>query len=103
MDLDLDAALRRVADDEHPGLRSIDAAVFQRVQANRTSARTGLGAVAFAAVGAIVLGTMTAGPAVSPASAAPIDPFGVASPLAGPRGSPSSPSSPRSAACSSAA
>ncbi|MBN2971259.1 hypothetical protein LQ953_00760 [Sphingomonas sp. IC-56] len=82
MDLDLDAALRRVADDEHPGLRSIEAAVFNRVRANRTSARTGIGAVAFAAVGAIMLGTMTAGSAASPASAAPIDPFGVASPLA---------------------
>lgn len=82
MDFDLDAALRRVADDEHPGLSTIDAAVFNRVRANRTSARTGIGAVAFAAVGAIMLGTMTAGSAASPASAAPIDPFGVASPLA---------------------
>lgn len=82
MDFDLDAALRRVADDEHPGLGSIDAAVFHRVRANRTSARTGVGAVALAAVGAIVLGTMTAGPAASPANAAPIDPFGVAGPLA---------------------
>ena len=53
MDFDLDAALRRVADDEHPGLGSIDAAVFHRVRANRTSARTGMGAVAFAAIGAI--------------------------------------------------
>ena len=82
MGFDLDAALRRVADDEHPRLGSIDATVLNRVRANRTSARTGIGAVAFAAVGAIVLGTMTAGPAASPASAAPIDPFGVAGPLA---------------------
>lgn len=82
MDFDLDAALRRVADDEHPGLGSIDTTVFSRVRANRTSARTGLGAVAFAAVGAIVLGALTAGPTASPASAAPIDPFGVPGPLA---------------------
>ncbi|WP_141395772.1 hypothetical protein [Sphingomonas spermidinifaciens] len=78
MDLDFDTALRRVADQDHPGLDSIDATVFERVRVNRTSARTGIGAVALAAVGAIVLGTMTAGPTASPASAAPIDPFGVA-------------------------
>ena len=31
---------------------------------------------------AVILGTLTAGPAAAPAAAAPVDPFGVASPLA---------------------
>ncbi len=39
MDFDLDAALRRVADDEHPGLGSIDAAVFHRVRATNSPSR----------------------------------------------------------------
>lgn len=82
MDFDFDAALRRVTDNDHPGLGAIDAAVFNRVRANRTSTRTGISAAALAAVGAIVLGTMTAGSAASPASAAPIDAFGAAGALA---------------------
>lgn len=82
MDFDVDAALRRVADADHPGLNTIDAVVFERVRANRTTARAGIGAASVAAVGAVILGTLTAGPAAAPAAAAPVDPFGVASPLA---------------------
>lgn len=83
MNTDLDQVLARLADiDEHPGLATIDASVFNGIRANRTSVGTGLGATALAAVGAIALGTASAGPLSTPAAAAPLDPFGIANPLA---------------------
>lgn len=82
MTFDVDTALRRIADAEHPRLGGIDDAVFSRVRNNRASARAGIGAASLAAFGAVILGTMAAGPTATPAVAPPLDPFGVTSPLA---------------------
>lgn len=83
MNTDLDTALARLSHiDEHPGLASIEDAVFAGIGANRTSFGTGVGATALAAMGAIALGAVSAGPLSAPAAAAPLDPFGIANPLA---------------------
>jgi len=81
---DLDAALRRLsAAPLHPGLDTIEGAVFGRLHDRAmASPRQGIGVGAIAAAGALMLGILAGGP--FPASATPgtLSPFGPSSPLA---------------------
>ena len=77
MDFDLDTALARLsAEEDHPGLNGIEVAVLDRVRARAADDGTGLRAAAIAALGAVMLGAMAAGPVSTPAEAAPVMPFG---------------------------
>ena len=85
MAMDLDTALRRLAaEPTHPGLESLEPAVFARIAAQQRSdvgspVRLGM----LAAIVAVVFGVASAGTPTSIAQAAPVlSPFGPASPLA---------------------
>jgi hypothetical protein len=84
MQTDLDAALRRLSTAaDHPGLLTIEDAVLARINAGgQDDTRSGFRLAAIAAVGAIALGAVSAGPIPAPASAAATSPFGPSSPLA---------------------
>lgn len=81
MQTDIDTALRRLSAIHHPGLEGIEDAVMAGVRARRQT-RTGVRMAGLAGIGAIALGTAAAGPGAQPASAAPLEPFGIAAPLA---------------------
>ncbi|MBN8810269.1 MULTISPECIES: hypothetical protein [Sphingomonas] len=79
METEIDAALRRLAATDHPGLDGMEDAVLAGLRARR-EARTGIRMAAIAGIGAVALGAAAAGPGTSPASAAA--PFGGAASLA---------------------
>lgn len=81
MQTDIDSALRRLSASDHPDLDGIENAVMAGIRAQRQT-RTGVRMAAVAGIGAIALGMVAAGPGTPPASAAPLEPFGVAAPLA---------------------
>jgi hypothetical protein len=80
---DLDQALRMLANaPAHPGLSSIDEAVFGRIAARNAAVVSGRVALV-AGVGAVLMGLAGAGLPSAPALAAPaLSPFGAADPLA---------------------
>ncbi len=82
MTTDIDAALRRLAGSDHPGLAAISETVMARIHERRSDASFGAPMMAIAAIGAIALG-VTAGTLPStPAAAASLSPFGPVNPLA---------------------
>lgn len=83
MTTNIDAALRRLAAGDHPGLAAIEESVMARIHDRRRSdAAFGAPMMAMAALGAIALG-VTAGTLQSaPAAAASLSPFGPSNPLA---------------------
>lgn len=81
METEIDAALRRLAATDHPGLDGMEDAVLAGLRARR-EARTGIRMAAIAGIGAVALGAVAAGPGTSPAAAAPLAPFGGAASLA---------------------
>lgn len=81
MQTDIDAALCQLSATDHPDLERIEAAVMAGVRARRDN-RNGMRMVAVAGIGAVALGTLSAGMGSQPASAAPLAPFGAAAPLA---------------------
>ena len=80
---DLDKALGMLADVRaHPGLASIDDAVFSRIAARGAAAVSGRVAIV-AGIGAVLMGVAGAGLPSAPAVVAPaLSPFGAADPLA---------------------
>lgn len=84
MNADLDAALRQLAaQPAHPGLLAMEDRVLARVGTARRDNRTSYMAGVAAAIGAIALGVVGAGPAVQPSSAAnALSPFAPSNPLA---------------------
>lgn len=83
MTTDIDAALRRLASEEHPGLATIDGTVMARINERRRSdAAFGAPLIAMAALGAIILGVTAGTLPVPPAAAASLSPLGPSNPFA---------------------
>ncbi|WP_415643537.1 hypothetical protein [Sphingomonas antarctica] len=83
MTTDIDAALRRLASEEHPGLATIDGTVMARIHERRHSeAAFGAPLMVMAALGAIALGVTAGMLPAAPAAAASLSPFGPSNPLA---------------------
>ena len=79
---DLDVALRQLTmQNDHPGLDGLEDRVLAHIHAGQKSG-SGLRVGGLAAVGAIALGILAAGPANSPAPTASPAPFGAMSALA---------------------
>ncbi|WP_137861870.1 MULTISPECIES: hypothetical protein [unclassified Sphingomonas] len=82
METEIDTALRRLATADHPGLDGMEDAVLTGVRARR-EARASVRMAAIAGIGAVMLGTVAAGPGTSPAAAAaPLAPLGSGASLA---------------------
>jgi hypothetical protein len=83
MTTDIDAALRRLAGADHPGLATIETSVIARIHERRRSdAAFGAPLMAMAALGAVALGLTAGALPATPAAAAPFSPFGPSNPLA---------------------
>ena len=83
MTTDIDAALRRLASDDHPGLAAINETVMARIHERRRSdAAFGAPLMALAVLGAVTLGVTVGMLPAAPAAAASLSPFGPSNPLA---------------------
>lgn len=83
MTTDIDAALRRLADGDHPGLAAMDETVMARIyERRRSDAAFGAPLMAMAALGAVTLGVAVGMLPAAPAAAASLSPFGPSNPLA---------------------
>ena len=80
---DLDADLRHLTTEIHPGLLAIEESVMVRIRERRRSdAALGTPFITLAALGALALGTSAGTISTTPASATSLSPLGPSAPLA---------------------